>query len=92
MKGFGFGWDLMLGQTQRTGCRARLAVAKLPKNPYHPLQTLGAALYRAGKWEEAVQKVKLAIKFHGKGALPWTGSFWPWPTSASTTPPRPASG
>jgi tetratricopeptide (TPR) repeat protein len=52
---------------------ARLAVEKLPKSPYRPLQTLGAALYRFGKWEEAVQRLNQAIKAQGKGgtALDW---------------------
>jgi Flp pilus assembly protein TadD len=45
---------------------AQLAVAKLPKSNYRPLQTLGAALYRAGKWEKAVRRLNQAIKVQGK--------------------------
>jgi tetratricopeptide (TPR) repeat protein len=51
---------------------AELAVGRLPENDGY-LNTLGAALYRAGKFEEAVQQLSEAIKVHGEG-----GTYTDW--------------
>jgi len=45
---------------------AEKAVQLRPKDPF-PLGTLGAALFRAGKHEEAIQRLTEAIDLHGKG-------------------------
>jgi WD40 repeat protein/tetratricopeptide (TPR) repeat protein/tRNA A-37 threonylcarbamoyl transferase component Bud32 len=48
---------------------AEKAVASWPN--YHPyLNTLGAALYRAGRFEESIKKFDEAIKAHGAGGHP----------------------
>jgi WD40 repeat protein/serine/threonine protein kinase len=47
---------------------AEQGVAAEPRNPIH-LNTLGAALYRAKRWQEAVQKLEEAIKVQGQGGV-----------------------
>jgi WD40 repeat protein/Flp pilus assembly protein TadD len=51
---------------------AEKAVASNPRDA-NSLNTLGAALYRAGRFEEAVRRLDEAIKARGK-----SGSVWDW--------------
>jgi Flp pilus assembly protein TadD/uncharacterized protein with WD repeat len=38
-------------------------------------ETLGAALYRAGRFEDAIRTLEQAVKLHGKGGTPWMKLF-----------------
>ncbi|MCI0743225.1 MAG: protein kinase [Gemmataceae bacterium] len=53
---------------------AERAVKESPQN-HARLLTLGAALYRAGRFDDAVQKLDEAIKVWGKGDTPWDWLF-----------------
>jgi WD40 repeat protein/serine/threonine protein kinase/tetratricopeptide (TPR) repeat protein len=53
---------------------AEKAVADEPKS-YQPLNTLGAALYRAGRHAEAVKRLEEAVKVQGKGGTAWDWLF-----------------
>jgi hypothetical protein len=39
------------------------------------LETLGAALYRAGRYAAAAERLAEAVKLHGKGGTAWTKLF-----------------
>jgi tetratricopeptide (TPR) repeat protein len=53
---------------------ARLAVEKLP-NSKDCRETLGAALYRAGRFEEAVKELEAAVEKSGRGGSVWMQLF-----------------
>jgi tetratricopeptide (TPR) repeat protein len=48
---------------------AERAVAADPKQQHNYLNTLGAALYRAGRSEEAVRRLGEALQAHGQGGV-----------------------
>jgi WD40 repeat protein len=45
-----------------------------PGEPFNRA-TLGAALYRAGRWSEAIGQLQSAIQAHGEGGTPWDWLF-----------------
>ena len=49
------------------------------------LNTLGAALYRAGRIDEAIVRLDESVKAGGGAAFPRIGSSWPWPTTRKGT-------
>jgi tetratricopeptide (TPR) repeat protein len=53
---------------------ARLAVAKAPDDA-HYRETFGAALYRAGRFEEAVKELDTAVERQKKGGSVWMQLF-----------------
>jgi tetratricopeptide (TPR) repeat protein len=53
---------------------AEVVAARHPKK-YATLNTLGAALYRAGKYEAAVEKLEEAMKAHPSGGAPFDFLF-----------------
>jgi tetratricopeptide (TPR) repeat protein len=53
---------------------ARFAVDSKPDNGYYR-ETYGAALYRAGKFKEAIEQLNIAIKKYGEGGSVWQQMF-----------------
>jgi WD40 repeat protein/serine/threonine protein kinase len=53
---------------------AERGVQSNPRNLFH-LQTLGAALYRAGRYDDAAKRLTEAVTLHGQGGTAWTKLF-----------------
>jgi Flp pilus assembly protein TadD len=82
---------------------AERAVASEPRNS-HYLNTLGATLYRAGRFGEAVRRLSEAVEAQGREGIVWDWLFLAMshqrlghadqarPTSAWDTRTRPANG
>ena len=49
------------------------------------LSTLGAILYRAGRFSHAVRHLQQAVTVHGEGGSPRISSSWRWPTTRWAT-------
>ena len=72
---------------------AELAVAGLPADQRPiSLNTLGAALYRAGRFEESIRRLEEGIRSEVARVYPRTGCFWPWLIINSGIARRPAAG
>ncbi len=66
---------------------AEKAAAKDGKSYFFPAWS-GAAAYRAGRFEDAVRRLKARERSTVRGARPGTSSGWPWPMLAWGTPTR----
>ena len=56
------------------------------------LNTLGAALYRAGRFDEAIQRLEESVRAREVSEFPRTGLSWPWPIGKRGMARPPAGG
>jgi tetratricopeptide (TPR) repeat protein len=75
---------------------AEAALASIPqqggRERSDALNTLGAALYRTGRTEEALRRLNRSIEARSDGGDARGSPSWPWPIIASATATRPGAG